>query len=203
MTILNRRHALALITAAATLPQMAFSQDRTNIVDVSLGDANAPITVVEYASFTCPHCANFHKTVWPQLKANYIDTGKVHFVFREVYFDRVGVWAAMIARCAPQDRYFGIADHLFNRQREWTSGGSPEETVQNLFAIGRQAGLSDGQMTECMSDRAYAEALVAEYQKNSEADDITSTPAFIINGEKASNMNYEDFSALLDKELAG
>lgn len=203
MTLMTRRHALALAIAAPLLPSAVLAQEARAVVDMTLGDPAAPVTVVEYASFTCPHCANFHKTVMPELKKNYIDTGKVFFTYREVYFDRSGLWGGMIARCAPEDRYFGITDVLYNTQSEWTSAKTPEETVQNLYKIGRQAGMTDEQMNACMSDRDFAEALVAEYQKNSEADGITSTPSFIINGEKASNMSYEDFSARLDQELNG
>ncbi len=203
MITMTRRHTLALALAAPLLPSAVLAQEARSVVDMTMGDPNAPVKVTEYASFTCPHCANFHKTVMPQLKKNYIDTGKVFFTYREVYFDRAGLWGGMIARCAPEDRYFGIADVLYTTQGDWAHAATPEDTVQNLFRIGRQAGLTDEQMNACMSDRAFAEAMVAEYQKNSEADDITSTPSFIINGEKASNMSYEDFAARLDEELGG
>ena len=84
--------------------------DKPAVTEMILGDVNAPIEIIEYASMTCPHCANFHSDVYPQLKANYIETGKVKFVFREVYFDKYGMWASMIARCAGPDRFFGVID---------------------------------------------------------------------------------------------
>jgi protein-disulfide isomerase len=200
---LTRRHALAAALAVAMLPAAGLGQDAPEVAEMALGDADAPVTVIEYASFTCPHCAAFHTEVMPQIKANFIDTGQVRLVYREVYFDRSGLWASMIARCAPADRYFGIVDVLYSTQQQWAVAETPEEVVANLYRIGRQAGLSDDQMNACMQDREFAEALVAEYQKNSAADGIDSTPSFIIDGEKAGNMGYEAFEARLNEALAG
>ena len=93
--------------------RLALAQATPAVAEMSIGDPNAPVTLVEYAMFTCPHCAAFSQEVLPKIKANYIDTGKVRLVFREVYFNKPSLWAAMIARCAPADRYFGIVDVLF------------------------------------------------------------------------------------------
>ncbi len=210
---LTRREILALTAAAALFPGAALAQSDDapvrEVREMTMGDPDAPITVVEYASFTCPHCATFHRDVMPQLRENFIDTGKVNFVFREVYFDLYGLWAGVIARCAPEDRYFGIVDLIFKTQSDWTrstatdENGAKAEVTQNLFGIGRQAGLTDDQMRECLQDREFMEALVAEFQQNMEADQVTGTPSFIINGEKASNMSYADFEARLNEELEG
>jgi protein-disulfide isomerase len=94
--------------------------DKPAVTEMILGDVNAPIEIIEYASMTCPHCANFHSDVYPQLKENYIETGKVKFVFREVYFDKYGMWASMIARCAGPDRFFGVIDQMFEKQKTWS-----------------------------------------------------------------------------------
>ena len=166
-----------------------------------MGAADAPVTMVEYAMFTCPHCANFHKTVFPRIKENYIDTGKVRLVYREVYYNRPSLWAAMIARCAPQERYFGIVEVLFDRQSDWAAAENEQAMLGKLFSIGRQAGLTDDAMNACLQDRALAEGLVAEYQAKSTADKIDSTPTFIINGEMQPNASYEEFSAKLDAAL--
>jgi protein-disulfide isomerase len=200
---LTRRQTLAVVLAAAMLPAAGFAQGAPEVAEMVLGDPDAPVTVVEYASFTCPHCAAFHTTVMPQIKENFIDTGKVKLVYREVYFDRSGLWAAMVARCAPQDRYFGIVDVLYSTQKDWAVADTPEAVVENLYRIGRQAGLTDAQMDACMSDREFAEGLVADFQANTKADAIDSTPSFIIDGEKAGNMDYEDFEARLNAALAG
>jgi protein-disulfide isomerase len=195
----------ALVAAALSLaPLAARAQevDTSTIADMALGQADAPVTVIEYASFTCPHCATFHDEVFPDLKRNYIDTGKIRFVHREVYFDRYGLWAGMVARCGGEMRYFGVADQIYERQREWTKGGDPAEVAANLRRIGLSAGLTDTQLDACLSDGEKAQTLVAWYQQNAERDGIEGTPSFIIDGEKHSNMSYEDFSALLDEKLA-
>ncbi|SLN67325.1 Disulfide bond formation protein D precursor [Pseudoruegeria aquimaris] len=171
------------------------------IVEMVLGEEDAPITVIEYASYTCPHCANFHKAVYPQLKKNYIDTGKVKFIYREVYFDRFGLWASMVARCGGEMRFFGITDLIYAGQKEWTSSGDPATIAQNLRKIGLTAGIPEGQLDACMQDADMAQALVGWFEENAKADDINSTPSFIIDGKKVSNMNYADFSALLDEKL--
>jgi protein-disulfide isomerase len=195
---LDRRRTLALGLALALLPGAGFAQEIHDVVEMSEGDPDAPVTIIEYASFTCPHCAAFHEEVMPQLRANFIDTGKARLVFREVYFDRAGLWASMIARCAPQDRFFGLADVLFAQQRDWATSQTNEEFMQKLYGIGRQAGLTKEEMDACMSDRAYAEALVKSYQDNATADGIDSTPSFVINGEKHANMNYAAFAEALE-----
>lgn len=174
----------------------------TDIVEMTLGAEDAPITIYEYASFTCPHCATYHSKVFGKLKAEYVDTGKVRFVMRDVYFDRFGLWAAMLARCGGPEKFFGVSDLIYDRQREWTSGESNAEIVQNLMKLGRLAGMNDDQMNACLQDNTMAQALVAEYQKNAEADDINSTPSFVINGTKYGNMAYPDFKDTLDGLLA-
>ena len=198
---LSRRTALALSLAALALPRAGWAQAR-EIVEMSMGAPDAPVTLVEYAMFTCPHCKAFQEEVFPQIKANFIDTGKVRLIYREVYFNRPSLWAAMIARCAPADRYFGIVDLLFERQAEWSGAFDSEPMMKELYSIGRQAGLTDEQMQACVTDRAFAEGLVAEFQKNATADGIDATPTFLINGTKVSNMNYADFAKLLDEKLA-
>ncbi len=202
-TGLTRRNALGLALAAGLLPGAVRAQDTRLVEEMSVGDPAAPVTIIEYAMFTCPHCATFHSDVYPRIKADFIDTGKVRLVFREIYFNRASLWAAMIARCAPSDRYFGLVDLLFAKQAEWLDGSDPEKLVENLYAIGRQAGLSDTEMDACMSDQAYAEALVAEYQKNATADGVDSTPSFIIDGEKTGNLSYEEFAERLNAALEG
>lgn len=197
---LSRRTALALSLAALALPRAGWAQAR-EIVEMSMGSPDAPVTLVEYAMFTCPHCKAFQEEVFPQIKANFIDTGKVRLIYREVYFNRPSLWAAMIARCAPADRYFGIVDLLFERQAEWSGAFDSEPMMKELYSIGRQAGLTDEQMQACVTDRAFAEGLVAEFQKNATADGIDATPTFLINGTKVSNMNYADFEAKLNEAL--
>jgi protein-disulfide isomerase len=210
MLKLNRRAMIALAAAATAAMTPALAQETTTAEtpaaagpgDFSVGSADAKVKMVEYASFTCPHCATFHNTVYPQLKADYIDTGKVHFTLREVYFDRYGLWAALIARCGGEMKYFGIHDMLFEKQTEWAASEDPMQVVENLKTIGRAAGLEDAAMEACLNDQANAEALIKQFQTNFEADGVEGTPTLFINGTKHSNMTYEDLKAILDVELA-
>jgi protein-disulfide isomerase len=208
MLKLNRRAMIALAAAATAAMTPALAQETATATstgtpgDFSLGSPDAKVKLVEYASYTCPHCANFHETVFGQLKKDYIDTGKVHFTMREVYFDRYGLWAALIARCGGEMRYFGIHDILFEKQAEWAASEDPMQVVENLKTIGRTAGLDDAAMDVCLNDTANAEALIKQFQTNMEADGVEGTPTLFINGAKHSNMAYEDLKALLDAELA-
>ena len=131
-----------------------------------------------------------------------VDTGKVRFVIRDVYFDRFGLWAAMVARCEGREKFFGMSDLIYTNQKEWTKGESNIDVVQNLMKLGRLAGMSDDTMNACLQDQAKAAALVAEFQRNAEADGINSTPSFIINGEAYPNSSYEDFKVAIDALLA-
>jgi protein-disulfide isomerase len=208
----NRRALMLALSLASTgwasaaLAQTATTQPAApaapiTVADFGLGPAEAKVKVIEYASFTCPHCARFHAEVFPQLKKDYIDTGKIRFEYREVYFDRFGLWAAMIARCGGEMRYFGIAGMLFDQQKEWTAG-EPMTVAENLKKIGRTAGLEDAAMDQCLNDKPTAEALIAHYQANFAADQIEGTPTFLINGVKHSNMSYDDMKTLIETELA-
>ncbi len=193
--------AIAQTTEAAAetaAEETAAATETDGIQDMVLGDPDAPITVIEYASYTCPHCGSFHTNTYPQLKADFIDTGKVKFVFREVYFDRFGLWASMIARCGGQERFFGITDLLFKSQADWTQAGDPVGIADAIRKVGRLAGLSEENLQSCLQDEDNAKALVAWYQDNAAKDEITSTPSFIINGEKFGNMNYADFKSTLE-----
>ena len=193
------------MTQIGTPPALAEETPATlplpDVPDMVLGNADAPITIVEYASFTCPHCAAFHEAVFKDLKKDYIDTGKVKFIYREVYFDRYGLWAAMLARCGGETRYFGINAMLFEQQKEWAGTDDAAAAVENLRKIGRTAGMDDATIDACMQDAAMAQALVLKYEEHSKKDEVTSTPTIFINGERHSNMSYEDLKAILDEKL--
>lgn len=176
--------------------------DTSTIQDMIQGSADAPVEIIEYGSFTCPHCAAFHGDQYQQIKTNYIDTGKVRFIFREVYFDRFGLWASMIARCGGELRFFGISDLLYSTQQDWVAGGDPALIAQNLRKIGLTAGLDTAMLDTCLNDETMAQTLVAWYTENSTRDGVEGTPTFFVNGTKYSNMPYADFAAVLDAELA-
>jgi len=168
---------------------------------MSLGAEDAPVTLIEYASYTCPHCASFHTGAFQEIKKNYVDTGKVRLVFREVYFDRFGLWASMIARCGGEERFFGISDLMFKNQATWSRAGGVPEIIGELRKIGRLAGLEAEEIEACLQDADKAQSLVAWYQKNAEADDVRATPSFVMNGRKLSNMSYSEFASEIDSEL--
>lgn len=189
----------ALIGAAEA--QDTSEIDTSTIVEMAQGAEDAPLTIIEYASYTCPHCADFHQTTFKKIKADYVDTGKVRFIYREVYFDRYGLWASMIARCGGPEKFFGITDLIYQSQDKWARAGGPSEIVDELRKIGRLAGLDKDQLEACLQDGAKAQTLVAWYQENAEEHDINSTPSFIIDGEKVSNQSYEDFKTLIESKL--
>ncbi len=176
--------------------------DAITLDEMSIGADDAPITMIEYASFTCPHCANFHSDVYPLIREKYIDTGKVRMVYRGIYFDQLGLWADMVARCGGPDRYFGIATMIYEKQREWTAAGDAVAVVDSLYAIGRLAGMNQTDMETCMQDNANAQAMVKSSTENAEADGVNATPTFVINGQTVSNMAYSDFVDEFERLLA-
>lgn len=181
--------------------QTAADIDTSTVLEMSIGAKDAPVTLIEYASYTCPHCANFHAGPFKQLKADYIDTGKVRLIYREVYFDRYGLWASMIARCGGPEKFFGITDLIYKGQSSWSRAGGAQEIVGELRKIGSLAGLNEDTIEACLQDAGNAQTLIAWYQKNAAADDITATPSFVLNGRKVSNQAYADFARLIDAEL--
>jgi protein-disulfide isomerase len=205
----SNRSSTTVAFPDAPLPGAANAQttdadiDTSGIPDMIIGNPDAKVEIIEYASFTCPHCATFHQTVFKKLKSEYIDTGKIRFVYREVFFDRFGLWGSLIARCGGEEKFFGISDLLYTEQAKWTRAGDPAAIVEELRKIGRLAGLDNETLEACLQDGDQAQAMVAWYQKNAEADDVDSTPSFIINGKKHSNMNYADMKKIIDDALAG
>jgi len=213
--MLNRRDLLltaATMTAGGLmLPRLALAQDATaaapaaapaaDIPDMVMGKADAPVTVIEYGSFTCPHCAEFDRDVFPKIRQNYIDTGKVKYVFREVYFDRYGLWASAVARCGGEMRFWGILDRLYATQRDWLAGGDAKKIADNLRNIGKTAGMTEDQVNACLNDADQLKGLVAWYQKNAEQDHIDATPSFLVDGQLYSNMPYGKFASILDDKL--
>jgi protein-disulfide isomerase len=193
---------LALGLGGAATAQETAPETPVEIKDFTLGSPDAPVKITEYASFTCSHCAAFHATTFKPLKAEYIDTGKVEFTLREVYFDRYGLWAAMMARCGGDMRYFGITDILFETQQEWAGSEDPNVVVENIKKIGRTAGMDDATLDACMKDGAMAEAMVARFEENMKADGVEGTPTLFINGTKHANMDYAALKSLIEAELA-
>ena len=204
---LNQSPQTAALDQVFALPFAANAQssdadaEATEIIDMVQGAEDAPITVIEYASFTCPHCARFHSDVYKLLRKNYIDTGKIKFIFREVYFDKYGMWASMIARCSGPDRFFGMTDLILNSQSTWARAGDDLAIVEALRKIGRLSGMQDAALDSCLQDGDKLRALVGWYKENAQRDGIQSTPSFLIDGQPYKNMNYEEFAKILDEKL--
>jgi len=193
------------LPGAANAQEAEADIDTSSVMEMRMGNPDAPVTVIEYASYTCPHCGRFHDGPFKELKADYIDSGNINFVYREVYFDRFGLWASAIARCTGStEAFFGITDLLYATQAEWSraGGGDPGAIADELRKIGRLAGLEGDAMEACLTDGGNLRTLVAWYQENAAADGVSSTPSFVINGKTYTNMEYPEMSRLID-EAAG
>ena len=199
---LNFKIILA-ITILGFASNAVFSENyKENIyLDMVKGNSDAQVTIVEYASFTCPHCATFHKEIFPQLREQYIDTGKVKFIYREVYFDAPGLWGGLLARCVSPKKYFGVVDLLYKKQSKWASGSTEKEILNELFSIGRQIGMEDEQINKCMQNKEKSLKMIDAYLENSKIDKITSTPSLVINGKLLKPNNFSDLAVEIDKIL--
>jgi protein-disulfide isomerase len=183
------------------LPTFAENNESNIYVDMFKGPADSKVTVVEYASFTCPHCATFHKEVFPELNKQYIETGKVKFIYREVYFDAPGLWAGLLARCVDPNKYFGVIDLLYQKQSKWASGSTEKEVLSELFSIGRQVGMEDEQINKCMQNKEKSLKMIDAYLANSKSDQITSTPSLVVNGKLFKNTNFNDLKEEIERIL--
>ena len=178
-----------LVAAGVLLGSMplAFAQGPTNeellrpgpLPDLVLGKADAPVTIIEYASMTCPHCANFHKTTYPALKAKYIDTGKVRFIFREFPLDELAVAASMLARCVGGEKSIAMIDVLFASQDKW----AVRQPIPILQQIAKQAGMTEKAFDECLKDQKLYDNIMAMRERGSKEYKVESTPTLFVNGK--------------------
>jgi protein-disulfide isomerase len=172
-----------------------------SLPDMALGPANAPVTITEYASMTCPHCANFNEAVFPKIKSTYIDTGKIRYVFREFPLDIKAAAGSMLARCIAKDdapKYFAVIDLLFRQQNDWVM----KNTTETLTRIGKQAGLSQQQVEDCLKDQALLDKIAADQKFANEVLKVNSTPTFFINGEMLKGeTSFDEFSKRINSLL--
>ena len=167
--------------------------------DMVMGKDDAPVTIVEYASMTCPHCARFHENTLPGIKEKYVDTGKVRFIFREFPFDPRAAAAFMLARCAPKEQYFPMIDVLFKQQSVWATAQDPRPP---LLQIAKLAGFTQESFEACLKNQQVLDNVMAVKDKAAKDYKVDSTPTFFINGEKLSGeMSVEAMSAAIDKHL--
>jgi protein-disulfide isomerase len=164
-----------------------------SLPDMALGPANALVTITEYASMTCPHCAAFNEAVFPKIKSEYVDTGKVRYVFREFPLDIKAAAGSMLARCIAKDdagKYFAVIDMLFRQQNDWVM----KNTTETLTRIGKQAGLSQQAVEDCLKDQALLDKIAADQKYASEVLKVNSTPTFFINGDVIrGEASFEEF----------
>lgn len=192
---------------ASQLP-MTQSAEVELLDDLFIGAEDAPVTLIEYASFTCVHCATFAEDVLPTIKAEYVDTGKVKFAMREAYMDKYGLWAGMVAHAFSEDRtnaprYYAFVDALFAEQDTWVYGASNEtEIADNLRAMAVKSGMSAEDVEAALNDEATTLRLVENFSARSQEDGVQGTPSFVINGEVHRNMDLDAFRSVLDAAVA-
>ncbi|MFH1793238.1 MAG: DsbA family protein [Pseudomonadota bacterium] len=166
--------------------------------EMMLGKADAPVTIVEYASMTCPHCATFHATTLPEIKTKYIDTGKARMIFREFPFDPRAEAGFMLARCS-EDKYFAMVDVLFKQQSNWARA---EDAQAALLQISKLAGFSQESFTACLTNQKLLEDIRAVRTRGADEFKVDSTPTFFINGDKyAGALTVGELSAIIDAKL--
>ena len=168
--------------------------------DVVLGNAAAAVTIVEYASMTCPHCAHFHATVYPWLVKTYVDTGKVKFILREFPLDPLAAAAFMLARCEGPEKRNAVVDLLFDQQQSWAYTDKPLENLRNALKL---TGMSQDQFDACLKDQKLQDQVYEVSDRGSKKFGVSATPTFFVNGEKViGEVNQQSLSKLLDPLVA-
>jgi protein-disulfide isomerase len=167
--------------------------------EFALGNPNAPVTIIEYASLTCPHCAHFQKEVLPKLKERYIAPGKVRLVYRDFPLDQRALAASVLAHCAGPDRYFGFLDVLFQTQESWAAA---DDYVAALKRIGKLGGMTEDQMDACFANEKLTNQILQSRLDAQNKYDVSSTPTFIIGGKAyAGARDIDEFASLIDPLL--
>ncbi|MSO70597.1 MAG: DsbA family protein [Alphaproteobacteria bacterium] len=187
---------VAALPPATVLPEVA-----AQLRDRVLGNPDAPVTIIEYASFTCPHCANFHNVIMKDLKARYIETGKVKLIFRDFPLDALALRASAIARCAPEPAYYGFVEVLFKSQATWMAGGGARSLGQ-LEGIARLGGMSKEDFDACMTNDALLEGIINGRQEAMTVYKVDSTPSFVIGGKTyGGDKPIDELAKLIDPLL--
>jgi protein-disulfide isomerase len=203
--------ALAAALGTSLLPPLpAWAEDDVSqaelmkpqaLTDMVMGSAKAPVTVVEYASMTCPHCAHFDETTFPEFKKKYIDTGKVRYILREFPLDPLAAAAFMLARCAGEtdsSRYYAMVDTLFRQQRTW----AVERPLPHLLAIAKQAGFTQEKFNACLANQKLLDDIQKVRQEAVDKFKVQSTPTFFINGSRqVGALTIEQISQAVDRYL--
>ena len=164
--------------------------------EIFLGNNNAKIVVIEYASMTCIHCANFHKEVYPKIKENYIDTNKIKFIYRDFPLDKQALFGSVLAKCAPKEKYFDFVKLILSTQKKWIT--NDDTFIDKLKNIGKLAGLTESKINNCFKDEQIVDNIINIRTFAERKYNISSTPSFIINNKKYSAMSYENFEKIIE-----
>jgi protein-disulfide isomerase len=168
--------------------------------DMVMGKADAPITVIEYASLTCPHCADFEQNTWPKVKQNWVDTGKVRYVFRDFPLDGLAARAEILAHCAGPVRFFSFIESLYDNQTVWATDSDPMAALKRMGLLG---GVSSEKFDACQNDQTLQQQIVATRQGGEDAG-VNATPSFFINGKLVTGaLPYDDFAKALGDAAKG
>ena len=189
---MNRIRSAAIVIAALLIwAPLATADDHESInaTPKVLGDPNAPVTILEFASLSCPHCANFHTERMEWLKETFIETGRAKLEFRDFPLNAPALWGAMLAHCAGPDRYFAYLDLLFKRQRNWAFNEEPQAALKD---VAKQAGMSSADFDACMANESLQTAVIEARKDGIDNFDIQSTPTFFIDGEYLRGVPSED-----------
>lgn len=194
---LTRRTMIALAAASTALPALAARA--AEVKERLIGEPDAPVTIIEYASLTCPHCASFHREVLPGLKERYIDSGKVKLVFRDFPLDQVALRAAVVAHCGGPARYGQFLDVLFENQERWAYADDPVAALKQIASL---AGLSGEQVDACLADESMVDAVLQSRLDAQAQYDVRSTPTFVIDGKAyPGSRSVEAFAEILEPLL--
>lgn len=193
-----RRIAVAVLLAVSAATPAAAIDTEAALKERTIGDPAAPVTMVEYASLTCPHCASFHNDTYKAFKERYIDTGKVRLIYRDFPLDGVALRAAIMARCTIDQRYFGLLQVLYKSQHNWARAKDP---VAELAKIGRLAGIDQATFDACMASEDLINGILEVRQKAAAAG-VRSTPTFVIGDEVyPGSRSIEEFAEIIDPLL--
>ena len=173
-----------------------FSQNSYASKENYLGSEDAKVTIIEYASMTCSHCANFHADVFPKINEKYIKTNKVKFIFRDFPLDKQALFASILARCAPKDRYFDFIKLIFETSKKWIS--TEDQFMYKLKNIGKMGGLNNETIEGCFKNEVLVDQVINSRTNGEKQYAITSTPSFIINEKKYTAMSFRQFEKVLD-----
>lgn len=199
MQTTRRYAALLTVTSVSLVLARARHSWAAELREHAIGDPNAPVTIIEYASLSCHHCAEFHAETLPALKARYIDTGKVRLVLRDFPLEQNALTAAMIAHCSGPERYPLFVDVFFKRQDGWSHAKDPRTALTQLAMVG---GMGKETVEACLSDTALEEAILQRRLQGQSMYGVRSTPTFVINGRVFSgNKSIDEFAAIIDPLL--